>query len=124
MTNPRRLQLKRTKGFDLQKASLAANGLLCVKVDRSTMWGNPFPIGVEFRWQCSDVPRLLVIDRNCSIAMHKLWLTTPRVKEQEEEWRQNYLRDLRNTLRGKNLACWCKESEPCHADVLLEISNP
>lgn len=26
-------------------------------------------------------------------------------------------------LRGKNLACWCKLSEKCHADVLLAISN-
>jgi hypothetical protein len=26
-------------------------------------------------------------------------------------------------LRGKNLACWCKLGEPCHADVLLEKAN-
>ncbi len=26
-------------------------------------------------------------------------------------------------LRGKNLACWCKPGEPCHADVLLELAN-
>lgn len=26
-------------------------------------------------------------------------------------------------LRGKNLACWCKENQPCHADVLLELAN-
>ena len=26
-------------------------------------------------------------------------------------------------LRGKNLACWCREGSPCHADVLLEIAN-
>jgi hypothetical protein len=26
-------------------------------------------------------------------------------------------------LRGKDLVCWCKLSEPCHADVLLEIAN-
>jgi hypothetical protein len=24
-------------------------------------------------------------------------------------------------LKGKNLACWCKEGDPCHADVLLEM---
>lgn len=27
------------------------------------------------------------------------------------------------SLRGKNLACWCKLTESCHADVLLEIAN-
>jgi hypothetical protein len=26
-------------------------------------------------------------------------------------------------LRGKNLACWCKLDQPCHADVLLDLSN-
>ena len=24
-------------------------------------------------------------------------------------------------LHGKNLACWCELSSPCHADVLLEL---
>lgn len=31
--------------------------------------------------------------------------------------------DIVSNLRGKNLACWCKPGEPCHADVLLEIAN-
>jgi hypothetical protein len=26
-------------------------------------------------------------------------------------------------LRGKNLACWCKLDQPCHADVLLWLAN-
>lgn len=26
-------------------------------------------------------------------------------------------------LRGKNLACWCRLDQECHADVLLEIAN-
>ena len=26
-------------------------------------------------------------------------------------------------LRGKNLACWCKPGEACHADVLLALAN-
>ena len=26
-------------------------------------------------------------------------------------------------LRGKDLACYCKLDEPCHADVLLELAN-
>lgn len=31
--------------------------------------------------------------------------------------------DAKNELRGKNLACWCKAGDPCHADVLLELAN-
>ncbi len=26
-------------------------------------------------------------------------------------------------LRGKDLACYCRLGQPCHADVLLEIAN-
>ena len=26
-------------------------------------------------------------------------------------------------LRDKDLACWCRLDQPCHADVLLEIAN-
>lgn len=26
-------------------------------------------------------------------------------------------------LRGRDLACWCPTSQPCHADVLLELAN-
>lgn len=33
------------------------------------------------------------------------------------------LDDIREKLRGKNLACFCKIGEPCHADVLLELAN-
>jgi hypothetical protein len=26
-------------------------------------------------------------------------------------------------LRGKNLACFCREGAPCHADILLRLAN-
>lgn len=32
--------------------------------------------------------------------------------------------DVRRELANKDLVCWCPLSEPCHADVLLEITNP
>lgn len=34
-----------------------------------------------------------------------------------------YYDDIRRELAGKDVACWCKVGEPCHADVLLEIAN-
>jgi len=33
------------------------------------------------------------------------------------------LPELIEPLRGKNLACWCRLDQPCHADVLLKIAN-
>jgi hypothetical protein len=26
-------------------------------------------------------------------------------------------------LRGKNLACWCRLDQECHADILLKLAN-
>ena len=31
--------------------------------------------------------------------------------------------EVRAELAGKDLACWCPLSSPCHADVLLELAN-
>lgn len=31
--------------------------------------------------------------------------------------------DIRVELAGRDLSCWCPLDEPCHADVLLRISN-
>ena len=46
MTAPVRLQLSRRKGFNLQEWSREVNGLDAVKVDRTTMWGNRWKVGV------------------------------------------------------------------------------
>lgn len=50
------------------------------------------------------------------------------VKDAAEAVRLHWMYALPNkkdieSLRGKNLACWCKEGEPCHALILLEIAN-
>lgn len=31
--------------------------------------------------------------------------------------------EIRAELSGHDLACWCKLTDPCHADVLLAIAN-
>jgi hypothetical protein len=31
--------------------------------------------------------------------------------------------DVKRELKGKNLACFCRLDQPCHADVLLGIAN-
>jgi len=69
-----------------------------VKVDRSTIWGNPFPVGPEFPTAEKAVAAFRVS-------------VTP------------IARTIRSELAGKNLACWCPLDKPCHADVLLELAN-
>jgi hypothetical protein len=71
-----------------------------VSVVRGTRYGNPYAIG-------SDVTR------EQAVALFRLY-ALQRLAE-EPRWL--------NPLRGRNLACYCKPGELCHADVLLELAN-
>lgn len=110
---PCRLQIRRSKGW-----RLPANTL---KVDRSTLFGNPFP----------------AIDHghDHAVALYRAWIAgrrlntrlTPASKKSLARRRHEVLRAL-PTLRGKNLACWCPlpgdgEPDRCHAAVLLALAN-
>ena len=107
---PVRLQLSRAKGFNLQALSKATNGLECVKVDRTTKWGNPFRPGTE-------IPFLR--GRKVQDKRHAFMLYVGHAPLQER-----LIAAAREELRGKNLACWCPRGEGCHADVLLKLANP
>lgn len=69
-----------------------------IYVGRPTKWGNPYKINEK-------------VDRSNAVALFREYIEQYVPKEELEE------------LKGKNLACWCKEGSPCHADVLLEIAN-
>jgi Domain of unknown function (DUF4326) len=94
-----RIQLSRAKGWRMPENT--------VKVDRTTKWGNPFRIG-DF-----GIP-----DAAAAAQRYREWLDG-RVSGPERP----FLGYVRSHLRGKNLACWCKPGQPCHADVLLELAN-
>jgi hypothetical protein len=95
---PVRLALSRRRGFRLQEASRAINGLACVVVARPTPWGNPFVVGRDGdQAQCVERFRYEIAPKLAA--------------------------EARRELRGKNLACWCAPDAPCHADVLIEIAN-
>lgn len=57
---------------------------------------------------------------------------TEDVIELYQRWLNNEFKDVEQLpvppdsieeLRGKNLICFCKLDEPCHADLLLKLSN-
>lgn len=147
MTKPVRLQLSRRKGFDLQALSLATNGLAAVNISRPGKWGNPFDFRrSEFCWAALSYgcrgDRLG--RQEASVRAFRSWIDPPfgrRTLSMEEQPKLASAKgevalgppvkageapakeDVRAVLRGKNLACWCKPGEPCHADVLLEIAN-
>lgn len=113
-TRPQRIRLSRRKGFDLQAASRALNGLAAVNCARPGPWGNPFVVGIDgTREEC--------VRLHAHLLNGMLALTTKTTPEEQQGYRE-YLKANIGFLRGKNLACWCL-GDPCHADALLEVAN-
>src|SRR5262245_23967146 len=108
-----RIQLRRAKGW-----RMPAN---TVKVDRTTLFGNPFSIE-EY-------------GHDAAVALHRAWIMGKLGQTRISAARRRVLKEQRKrvlsalpTLRGKNLACWCRLPEPgqrdnCHAATLLEMAN-
>ena len=95
-----------------------------VSVTRPGKWGNPFTVKDcrEAGFKGDDN----VIASRC-VEAFKAWLTSSYWRENwdggESEKARAFILENIKTLRGKNLACFCKEGEPCHADVLLQMAN-
>ncbi len=129
-----RVQRKRTKGFKMPANS--------IYVGRGSKWGNPFKLIGDIvyvdashrrkilnKWACygnqnekfagggfetKDVVKLfrdLLMDLNS----HEI--------EQEVRAKFKLMRDRIRDLKGKKLSCWCKTSDCCHADALIELAN-
>ena len=107
MTTPKRIQLRRAKGWRMPENS--------VKVDRSTKWGNPFIVG-------EDDTRADCIGHYKALLAGLLCLTCTAPIERQKAAR-SYVVEHIDKLRGHDLACWCPLDQPCHADVLLQLTN-
>lgn len=83
-----------------------------VYVGRGSVWGNPFRVGVDGdAAQCvaQYARQMLPYEHGQSL---RLYLMSEAM-----------LLAIRESLRGKNLACWCPLNQPCHADWLLRMAN-
>jgi hypothetical protein len=94
---PKRIQLRRTKGFRLP--ATARN------VARPTVWGNDFVVGEPHPMGSGPLTREQAID-----------LFTRTLSP-------SLLQRARAELAGFDLACWCPLDKPCHADVWLRLVN-
>lgn len=112
---PKRIQLRRTKGWRLPEGA--------VIVDRRTRWGNPYVVhNCDHRCDETDridCPTRAATDQAGAVRLYRHAVLfpmsdDPKVPSPEE---------IRDGLAGRDLACWCALSAPCHADVLIEIAN-
>lgn len=130
---PHRIQRARTKGWKMPPDA--------IYVGRPSRWGNPFVLH-DYRGAFRAV--LYFGERGdragrraAAVKMYRLVLTGERIPkpvDDRDEMARLFMTvtippdfptpaDVIRELRGKNLACWCRPGEPCHADVLLEIAN-
>lgn len=110
---PKRIQLSRRKGY--RKPAGVVN------VARPTKWGNPF------NWRDADAE--MIPKKTAKFYAQRAfreWLKSNDpafIVSEDLVARRQWILDHIEELRGKDLACWCKPSESCHADVLLELAN-
>lgn len=116
---PVRLRLSRRKGFRLQAASRAVNGLPAIGCARPSAFGNPFDWATFGRDGAADFFRRWLSDDLTAVERDQLGFE----HWPEEPATRRAILDRLPRLRGRNLACWCQLDQPCHADVLLELAN-
>lgn len=83
-----------------------------VRVTRPGPFGNPFLVEE--------------MGAHEAVAAFRRFVTGPLWEDPDVRAQQEALRAAIPSLRGWNLACWCKLGPfnwPCHADVLLEVAN-
>jgi hypothetical protein len=128
--SPVRIQRRRIKGWRAPEGA--------VYVGRGSKWGNPctqirMPALDGSEWEQEGrlgktsgqhhafvhpdktITSHLVLDasREQAVAMYRRFI----------EQRPSLAEAARTELAGRDLMCWCPDSEPCHADVLLELAN-
>lgn len=96
---PQRIQRKRSKGWKMPEGA--------VYVGRPSRWGNPYLSG---GFGCSPESAVALF-----VDMLQRAPLNPDGTTQFDT--------IKRALAGKDLACWCPLSAPCHADVLLELAN-
>jgi hypothetical protein len=99
--SPKRIQRQRTKGWRMPPNA--------VYVGRPSPWGNPYSIGEDWIIDPDQPP--MTREDTVELFRTHVAMTTSRHP------------DFLAPLVGRDLACWCDLSVPCHADVLLELAN-
>lgn len=122
---PKRIQRKRTKGWKMPENT--------VNVTRPSKWGNPFKlvgnmIYIDARNRRKILDKWVIFEPSTHELDVVFWFKELFEKEMTHigdslYWSAHFQNLDLSELKGKNLACFCKEGEPCHADVLLELAN-
>ena len=123
----KRIQRKRTKGWRMPENT--------VYVGRGSKWGNPLKVVPDKEFE-DGFGKIFVHswganmwhdtglygDISDMLHMFRLMLRGTQFMNVKLQVWSDYFASLDlSLLIGKDLACFCKESEPCHCDVLIEF---
>lgn len=111
MTAPKRIQLRRARGWRKPEGAIV--------VSRPSRWGNPFRVyEADGSWWVSGPHAEPIRYGTKRVAQASaVALFEVNLSEADRE-------AIRRELAGADLACWCAEGDPCHGDVELRIANP
>lgn len=117
---PKRIQRKPVKGWKVPEGA--------VYVGRPTKWGNPYVLGCVTSYRKFGIHMEFKVDSyREAVALFERWAEQRDPLVPRSGWNLHRAapatEDIRAALAGKDLACWCPEDQPCHADVLLRIAN-
>lgn len=128
---PNRIQRQRTKGWKKPQDAIA--------VSRGTKWGNPFKLIGDIIYVNAGYRRKMLdkwvylcngnIDGLIQL-YESLFVDVPEIIESPVSneydyifWKSHFSALNLNEIKGKDLMCFCKLDEKCHADILLKLAN-
>ena len=121
-STPKGVQLSRRRGYRKPEGA--------VVVARPSKWGNPFSLsdlGETFPSLSLEACAEFAVNQLEDLirAGGELTLSVLQPDGTRKPVTYTYPREkeIRAELAGKDLACWCSMSMPCHRDLLLEIAN-
>lgn len=80
-------------------------------------YANPFRVGHRAENHPLTGDEVIVLNAEHAVELYALWLTE---QAKSDPW---FAQEVRHALAGRDLACWCKRSQPCHVDPLLLFAN-
>lgn len=118
---PSRIQRKRTKGYKLPPNTTC--------VTRPGKYGNPFIIGHWYMGSdhrgVTGLPEIMnahgwskIENAQQAVDRFRHYIETEGARSINSD-----VNKLAIGLKGRNVACWCKEGDPCHGDVWIEYSE-
>lgn len=123
--NPIRIQRKRVKGWKKPEG--------CINVSRPSKYSNPYKLSGDMIYGYAG-HRRTILNPWIFIEVVGAITANERLIKLFEDWVNGSeehdiitcpytIEDIKRELKGRNLMCFCKEGEICHADVLLKIAN-